>query len=197
MAAVLLAALALSLPAVAGASAGARRGPGVHRRIAATGHAVRRPAVRRVLAGDGIDRALFGEGRVIVVRRIDGLLGRRPSSAYRPSRRGGGVDHEIRWQRLHVYFGRGRFVGYEYWGGPRVGGEPALATRKGLLVGETLAAARRLYGTAFTVTAEQGGAWFVRGPHGLLSGYTSDVRSPRGRIRTICAGRLGTAALTP
>lgn len=190
-AAVLLAAVALSVPAVAAASAGARRG------TAAAGHAVRRHAVRRVLAGDGIGPALFGESRAIVTHRIDTLLGCRPSRGYRSSHRGGGIDHEIRWQRLHAYFGRGRFVGYEYWGGPRTGREPALATRKGLLVGDTVSAARHLYGSAFTVTAEQGGAWFVRSSHGRLSGYTSEVRDPRGKILTIGAGRLGTEALTP
>lgn len=151
--------------------------------------------VRQVLAGNGIGRAAFGETPASVVRRLDTLLGRRPSRAYHKADRGGGVDHEIQWRLLAVFFGGGRFVGYEYRG--RAGGEPLLATSKDLRVGDTVALGERLYGRAFQISAAQGGSWSVSTPQGRLTGYTSDVRSAKGKILTIDAGHVGGAALTP
>lgn len=211
LAAALLALLVLSAPAAAGAcrhhgcaAAAPAQTAGDHAHTSSDtakrsvqGSHGRRHAARRVLVGDGIGRARFGERRATVTHRIDALLGRRPSKGYHHSHRGGGVENEIRWQRLHAYFARGRFVGYEYWGRSHAKREPVLATRKGLRVGDTVSAGRHLYGSAFTITPQQGGAWLLRTPRGRLSGYASAVTSPRGKILTIGAGHLGSAALTP
>jgi hypothetical protein len=153
--------------------------------------------VRNVLAGDRIGRAIFGESPATVVRRLDALLGRAPSNPYHATGAGGGVDHEIRWPGLEVFFGRGRFVGYSYGEPKQASGEPVLATRKGLRVGDPVADGERLYGQAFRVSAEQGGAWSVNTPHGRLLGFTSDVTNPKGKVLTIEAGHVGGPALTP
>jgi hypothetical protein len=154
-------------------------------------------SVLKVLAGNGIGRALFGDARTTVVRRLDVLLGRPPSKNYYPVGRGGGVDHEIDWPLLAVYFGHGRFVGYEYGLRTPATNEPVLATAKGLRIGDTVAVAERLYGRTFEISAAQGGSWLVTTPHGRLIGYTSDVTNLKGRILAIDAGHVGTPALTP
>lgn len=171
-------------------------GPGHTPTVANGGRSSTEP-VRKVLAGDRIGRAAFGESPETVVRRLEALLGRPPSKPYHANHAGGGVDHEIRWPGLTVYFGRGRFVGYEYGWRKQAGNEPVLATRKGLRVGDKVAVGERLYGRAFQLSAEQGGAWFVKTPHGRLMGYTSDVTNPKGKILTIDAGHVGGPALSP
>ena len=153
--------------------------------------------LRRLLAGDRIGPAAFGESPAAVVRRLGALFGRPPSKPYHADHAGGGVDHEIQWPRLDAFFGRGRLVGYSYGQPKQAGGEPVLATRKGLRVGDTVATGERMYGPAFRISAEQGGAWFVKTPKGRLMGFTSAVTNPRGKIVTIEAGRVGGPALTP
>jgi hypothetical protein len=160
-------------------------------------HSGRSVQLRKVLAGDRIGRAAFGESPATVVRRLDALLGRPPSKPYHATGAGGGVDHEIQWPGLEVFFGRGRLVGYSYGQPKQAGGEPVLATRKGLRVGDTVAAGERLYGPAFHVSAEQGGAWSVNTPQGRLMGFTSDVTNRKGKVLTIEAGHVGGPALTP
>lgn len=174
--------------------AGSRHGQG---RAAANGGRSSTVPVRKVLAGDRIGRARFGESPATVVRRLDALLERPPNKPYHPGVNDGGIDHLIQWPGLEAYFHRGRFVGYSYGQRKQTGGEPAFATRKGLRLGDTVAVGRGLYGSAFSVSAEQGGAWFVKTPQGRLMGFTSDVTNPKGKVLTIEAGDVGGPALTP
>jgi hypothetical protein len=51
--------------------------------------------------------------------------------------------------------------------------------------------ARQLYGSAFKVSAGQGGSWSADG----LRGYLTSPQN--GRIATIDAGNVGCAALSP
>jgi hypothetical protein len=65
----------------------------------------------RVLEGNGIGQATFGEHPQTVVRQLSALLRRPPSKPY--SAAGAcSVDHEIDWPGLRAYFRHGRFVGY-------------------------------------------------------------------------------------
>jgi hypothetical protein len=164
--------------------------------VANSGHSSTGP-VRKVLAADRIGRAAFGERPAVIARRLGVLLARPPSKPYHADPAGGGVDHVIQWPGLDVFFGRGRFVGYSYGQSKHAGGEPALATSKGLRVGDTVATGKRLYGPAFEITAQQGGAWFATTPQGRLMGYTSEVTNANGKILTIQAGHVGGPALTP
>lgn len=156
--------------------------------------------VRRVLEGDGIGRATFGEPPATVTRKLEALFGVPPSKPYAP---GGACnyDHEIGWRDLGVLFRHGRFVGYSYWpdnwpskDAARI---PTLATTRGLRAGDTLKLGRRFYGSAFHVTAEQGGAWWVRTRHGRIEGYTSEITNPKGKVVSIEAGDVGCAAMAP
>lgn len=172
-----------------------------------------RPA-RDMLAPNGIGGVRFGQRRATVVVELDRLLGVR-AGPYRP----GGLcnfDHTITWQphrspdgelSLIGYFAHGRLVGYEYdTAGRRVTPRrsthgPLLATSRGLTVGDTLERGRRLYGSAFKISAAQGGSWSVDTNTGRIDGYASDV--PRAgnlnavKVQTIDAGDVGCPAEAP
>ncbi len=149
----------------------------------------------RVLKGDGIGQATFGEAPQAVARQLKALLGRAPSRPYH-SAGACQIDHEIDWPGLNLYFDSRRFAGYAYW--EHHGGEPVLATAGGLLIGDTVKAGRRLYGAnKFRVSAYQGGAWFVSTPSGRIEGFTSKITNPNGTIRSIEAGDVGCPAMAP
>jgi hypothetical protein len=152
------------------------------------------PAADRILEGDRIGQVTFGEARPTVLRELNALLGRAPSHPYHiigACR----ADHGIDWPGLSAYFHHGRFVGYAYLG--QHGDEPVLATAKGLLVGDTLRRGRRLYGSGFHVSPEQGGSWSGRTPNGRIDGFTSEITNLKGKVLTIEAGYVGCPAMTP
>jgi hypothetical protein len=167
----------------------------------------------RVLKPDGIGSMRFGAGSLAVRRAINVVVGQ----AGGPYTRGGscGVDHQIKWwdqwtangePALTAYFHRGAFVGYQY-GELNAGGllrKPSggwrLATSEGLRVGDTLARGRRLYGSAFSVSAAQGGSWNARVAGGVITGYAMPARRPgikQGLVETIDAGDVGCPAVAP
>lgn len=149
--------------------------------------------VLKVLEGDGIDGASFGQARGAVTSRLDQLLGP-PTKPYSPS---GAceVDHAIEWSGLHVLFHRDRFIGYNY--SLLNATAPILATTAGLRYGDMLARGRQLYGSEFTWGLRQGGIWHAFTARGLIGGFVSGVVGPRGRIVTIEAGDVGCPAMTP
>lgn len=135
-----------------------------------------------VLSARGIGPAKFGSGFGPTLEAVGNLLG---VFGHRTSGRGCGVDQsEQLLDRNKLFFGHGRFVGYEYSG-------RFLTTTAGLRVGDTVAHGRALYGAAFRVSAAQGGSWSADG----LRGYLTAPRN--GRIETIDAGNVGCAALSP
>jgi len=135
-----------------------------------------------VLSGRGIAFARFGTcfGPTLVAFGDSlGVFGDRTPG------RGCGVDRgEHLLDHNDLFFGHGRFVGYEYSG-------HFLTTTAGLRVGDTVARARQLYGAAFKTSEAQGGSWSAAG----LRGYLTAPRN--GRIATIDAGNVGCAALSP
>jgi len=162
--------------------------------------------VRDVLAGNGIATAKFGESRAAVTAALTPLLGA-PVGGYKRFLGECGIDHKLQWREaLTVTFSRSRFVGYQYFGSGTSGapsGQTALATTRGLNIGDTLAHGRRLYGASFTISAAQGGSWRVTTPRGRLEGYASEAPtahsalSPQNLVASIAAGNVGCAALTP
>jgi hypothetical protein len=135
-----------------------------------------------VLSGDGIASARLGKRFGPTLVAVSNLLG---VWGHRAPGRGCGADTgEHMLDHNDLFFGHGRFVGYEYSG-------HFLATTAGLHVGDTVARARRLYGSAFKISTAQGGSWSVGG----LRGYLTAPRN--GRIVTIDAGNVGCAALSP
>jgi hypothetical protein len=135
-----------------------------------------------VLSGRGIATARLGTRLVPTLVAVSDLLG---VFGDRIPGRGCGVDRgEHMLDHNDLFFGHGRFVGYEYSG-------RFLATTAGLRVGDTIARARQLYGAAFNTSAAQGGSWSAAG----LRGYLTAPQN--GRIATIDAGNVGCPALSP
>jgi hypothetical protein len=156
--------------------------------------------VLKVLEGNGIGGASFGQARGAVASRLDRLIGP-PARPYQPAT-ACQIDHVIEWPGLLVFFHRGRFIGYTY-GPPQLRGQAVLATARGLRAGDTLSHGQRLYGQAFHMGAEQGGVWWVTTTRGQIFGFASgppqngtDV-GPRSHVRTIEAGDVGCPAMTP
>lgn len=135
-----------------------------------------------VLNGRGIATARLGTRLGPTLVAISNLLG---VFGDRIPGRGCGVDRGERMlDHIDLFFGHGRFLGYEYTG-------RFLTTTAGLRVGDTVARARHLYGAAFSTSTAQGGSWSAAG----LRGYLTAPRN--GRIATIDAGNVGCPALSP
>ncbi|HEX5266541.1 MAG TPA: SBBP repeat-containing protein [Acidimicrobiales bacterium] len=154
-----------------------------------------------VLRGDGVASVKFGATQAAAVADLDGLLGSMTSTKPGTGLSNCDVDTSTQWPMLTAFFFKGRFVGYSTLS---VNGEtlsPAnVATSAGLRVGDTLARARQLYGSALTTSFAQGGAWFVHTPSGVLEGYlTSEPNQPSSTpsIASIEAGSVGCPAATP
>ena len=80
--------------------------------------------------------------------------------------------------------------------------DQALATRRGLRIGDTLARGRQLYGRAFTMSPAQGGTWGVRTAGGRIDGYAwgapkDGAVSPQSVVATVDAGDVGCPAVSP
>lgn len=155
------------------------------------------PSSARVLRGNGIGAAKFGEPPGLVTRRLTRLFGRPPTRRYYRNEDCCGIDHSTDWPGLTVIFGHRRFVGYSYGSFRPDRTELQLATKDGLTIGDTVARGERLYGPAFQVSAVNGGGWSLNTPHGRLIGYTSAITKPSGKILTIEAGDVGGPAVTP
>lgn len=200
---------AVALPALQARSSPAARPlaavtPGHSSQRGAGAVSVSRPVgwnlpVRRVLAGDGIGDAAFGQIRAAVVLELVLLLRRAPSRPYyalsglSPC----GIDHAAKWPGLVVFFHHGHFVGYTYGLSRKVGRQPVLETTKGLRVGDTLSVGERLYESAFTISASQGGSWRATTRHGRIDGFASRLTNPKGKVVTIEAGDVGCPAMAP
>lgn len=172
-------------------------------------------AVRDVLGSDGIGAVKFGASPAAMRAAIGSLLGQ-PGGAYK---RGGScdLDHDIQWSDdrtangpplMIAYFRRSKFTGYQYgeYGtltAPRLPArDHALATRRGLGIGDTLARGRQLYGRALTISPAQGGTWGVRTAGGRIDGYAwgapkDGAVSPQSVVATIDAGDVGCPAVSP
>lgn len=167
--------------------------------------------IRDTLDADGIAGVRFGSPAAAVISGLRPLLG--PPTTYR---RGGscGLDRTIGWSGadhafpLTLYLKRSRFLGYQY-GQPYQATLPrghiglALATTRGLAIGDTLARGQQLYGRAFKITTAQGGTWNARTVRGGIVGYvllnptSGHIISSKSIVATIDAGDVGCPALSP
>ncbi len=156
--------------------------------------------------GNGIGGATFGQPEATAIAELDKVLG--SPSARRPVDYAGNctVDAYLNWPTLTAYFFGGRFVGYNSAsllgqgpGAPRV--IPDASTAAGLRIGDDVAQARRIYGSAFVVLFSQGGSWRVASPTGKLDGYLTTVPGrpggPAPRVADVSAGSVGCPAASP
>jgi len=108
---------------------------------------------------------------------------------------------------MTAYLFRGRFVGYNSAsllgtqgpGAPNV--IPNASTSAGLRIGDDVAQARRIYGSAFVALSSQGGSWRVTTSTGKLDGYLTAVPGrptpPVPRVADVSAGSVGCPAASP
>ena len=157
--------------------------------------------------GDGIGGAMFGQPQAVAIAELDKVLG----APTRPQPAGDAgnctVDAYLTWPTMTAYFFRGRFVGYDSASllGAAASGTPDVipnaATAAGMRIGDDLAQARRIYGSAFIVLFSQGGSWRVTTPTGVLDGYLTAVpdRStpPLPKVADVSAGSVGCPAASP
>ncbi len=154
-----------------------------------------------LLGGNGIGNVIFGESQASAIAGLDAVLGSAPVGS--TSEKGNcTIDFAEEWANVWAYFYAGMFVGYSTLGGNgEVLPDGNLVTAQGLRVGDTLAEAQQLYGSALTTSVAQGGSWRVTTPEGALEGYLSEelnqsVKGPP-TILSIEAGSVGCPAATP
>lgn len=158
----------------------------------------RTPAPLRILYGNGVAGAKFGERR----SKVDALLTAQLGPGGRFTKGGGcGVVDTVSWGELTAFFKHGRFIGYSYgFQGAPPPPPPILATARGLTLGETVGKASRLYRSPpFQESEKQGGSWYVSTPTGTLDGFLTvkGSGSTDYPIASIQAGPVICAALSP
>ncbi len=157
--------------------------------------------------GNGIGDARFGQPQAVAIAELDKVLG--SPTTPQPAGDAGNctVDAYLTWPAMTAYFFHGRFVGYNSAsllaargsGAPNV--IPGASTAAGLRIGDDIAQARRIYGSAFVVLFSQGGSWRVTTSTGMLDGYLTavpDRPTPQvPRIADVSAGSAGCPAASP
>ncbi len=159
---------------------------------------VSRPPV--VLADDGVVSVRFGESTSSAIAGLRQVLGD-PSKGPISEAGNCNIDAAEQWPSLTAFLDMGEFVGYSTLA---ANGEPLkqgnMQTALGLRVGDTIAQAQQIYGSAFQTSLAQGGSWSVTTPDGKLIGYLSGEPSrpgPSPMIASIEAGSVGCPAATP
>jgi hypothetical protein len=157
--------------------------------------------------GNGIGGARFGQPEAVAIAELDKVLG--SPTTPRPADDAGNctVDAYLTWPTMTAYFFRGRFVGYNSASllGAQVSGAPNVipgaSTAAGLRIGDDVAQARRIYGSAFVVLLSQGGSWRVTTSTGMLDGYLTAVPGrptpPVPKVADVSAGSVGCPAASP
>ena len=157
--------------------------------------------------GNGIGGATFGQPEAVAIAELDKVLG--SPTTPRPADDAGNctVDAYLTWPAMTAYFFHGRFAGYDSAsllaargsGAPDV--IPSASTAAGLRIGDDVAQARRIYGSAFVVLFSQGGSWRVTTSTGMLDGYLTAVPDrptpPVPRVADVSAGSAGCPAASP
>jgi hypothetical protein len=157
--------------------------------------------------GNGIGGATFGQPQAVAIAELDKVLG--SPTTPRPIDDAGNctVDAYLTWPTMTAYFFRSRFVGYDSASllGAQASGAPdvipSASTAAGLRIGDDVAQARRIYGSAFVVLFSQGGSWRVTTSTGMLDGYLTAVPGrptpPVPKVADVSAGSVGCPAASP
>lgn len=154
-----------------------------------------------VLSGDSVGSVHFGEAQRRAERALEKLIG--PSEGGTRSENGNcTIDAALFWTNFSAYFLRGRFVGYQTGNDLSHHREATFdgVTGRGLRIGDTLTAARRLYAGHVTTSAENGGVYAIDTAEGTIRGYLSlEVSHPPNRVKiaSISAGSVGCPAASP
>jgi hypothetical protein len=147
---------------------------------------------RHLLTSSGVGSARIGEGATKALSTLTQLLG--PPADANVKVQGCAVDSETVWTSpsvadpLSAYVKNGRFVGYQYGSsaeqnGLKHGPGAVLETDRGLTLGDTIGAAKRMYPTGFaTRSSSDVGYWSVQSDGARLSGLALPNSHPAHRV---------------
>lgn len=154
-----------------------------------------------VLSGGSVGPIRFDEPQQKAVGALNKLIG--PAEGGVQDAQGNcTIDAGLYWANFSAYFFRGRFVGYQNANNLTDKQEPAFngKTPQGLRIGDTLAAARKLYPGRVTTRGVNGGVYALKTATGTIRGYLSlEVSAPPNNIKivSISAGSVGCPAASP
>jgi len=191
----LVIAVAVVLPGESHTTTEATAGPTAHGAASATrsptSGGVARPVV---LTPTGIGQVRFGETQIHAIGHLELILGQPETTRPRPMD-SCDVTSTLAWRGFTAFFNRRHFAGYSTT-------RQSLATARGLHSGETVAAAKAIYGTAFHLSMAQGGSYRITLSSGELTGYIHDGVTatsipPTAEVDGIEAGATGCPGLSP
>ena len=167
---------------------------------AALAHQTRKqPSLIKVF-GNGVGQVPFGAAESRAIVQLEALFGKLKSTPV-PFKGNCGVTGVATTTHVEITFENKKFVGYEIGSAMgKVVTSPMAITSKGLELGDTIAQARKLYGSAFSASAAQGGSFTITTSRGRLIGLLVGPPVPVGqsdKIELLAAGFLGCPAMTP
>lgn len=147
-----------------------------------------------LLRPTGVGDARFGEATNRAIAHLEGILGRPQTAGPRPAN-SCDVTSSLVWRGFTAFFDHGHFVGYE-------STRHSPSTANGLHSGDTVAAAKTIYGRAFHPSTARGGSYRITLSSGDLIGYilggvTDASVVLNAKIDGIFAGAMGCPGISP
>jgi hypothetical protein len=161
------------------------------------------PKTTIILRGDAVGSVRFGEAQSAAASTLVKLLGKSDGGVRAVNDGDCIISGVLSWSNFTAYFYGGTFDGYQTGNDVTEKAEPRFngVAPQGLRVGDTLARAQRLYGSALSTSGEQNGVYAAITKTGTIRGYlsTEPDRAPatKVRLRTISAGSVGCPAMSP
>jgi len=156
-----------------------------------------------ILSGDAVGSIRVGETQGTAAASLVKLIGK-PDGGVRKVNQGACIiSAAIYWSNFAVFFYHGKFDGYQT--GNYVPGksEPKFngVTPQGLRVGDTLARAETLYGSAISTNGAQDGVYAavtkIGTIRGSLSNEPNQMPATKVKLLNISAGSVGCPAMSP
>jgi hypothetical protein len=172
----------------------ATAGPAVHGAASKTNASAAGAAPPVLLTPTGVGTAHFSEATNRAIAHLKAILGR-PGTARPQSENSCDVTSSLVWRGFTAFFDHGHFVGYD-------STRQSLSTANGLHSGDTVAAAKTIYGRAFHLSMAQGGSYRITLSSGELTGYvhggvTAPSHPPPAEVDGIDAGATGCPGISP
>jgi len=156
-----------------------------------------------ILSGDAVGSVHFGETQSAAAASLVKLIGRSDGGVRKASQGACIISAALYWSNFAAFFYHGKFDGYQTGNYLSDKPEPTFngVTHQGLRVGNTLAQAQKLYGSAISTNGAQNGVYAAVTKTGTIRGYLStepnQVLATKVKILTISAGSVGCPAMSP
>jgi hypothetical protein len=161
------------------------------------------PKITIRLSGDAVGTVRFGAAQGAAAISLVKLIGKSDGGVRRVNQGACIISAALYWPNFAAFFYHGKFDGYQtgnYANGkstPKFNG----ATPQGVRVGNTLARAETLYGSAISTDGAQMGVYAVVTTTGTIRGYLSSepIQAPATKVKllSISAGSVGCPAMSP